>query len=214
LKDRRFAIPSAIYWMQMMLSSGLVYSLAFFISTRPGGSASHFGMVTVLFFVCTILASSISRRMIDHIVPRLTATLSLLGSLGSVVLFSQLQTTASLTWVLVLVGFLGLMMGANVPALMKLALGAIPAHKAGAGSGLFSMLRDMGLPTGSSFSLAIFGLSSAYHTRRVTEQTATDLGLNTAQTAELLQAASQRGSEIGASLSAALAESGAGVEQV
>src|SRR5690606_1360432 len=38
LKDRRFAIPSAIYWIQMILSSGLVYSLAFFINTRPGGS--------------------------------------------------------------------------------------------------------------------------------------------------------------------------------
>lgn len=214
LKDRRFAIPSAIYWMQMILSSGLVYSLAFFINTRPGGSASQFGMVTLAFFGCTMLASPISGRLIDRIEPRLIATLSLVGSLGAVVLFSQLQTTASLTWVLVLVGFLGLMMGANVPALMKLALGAIPAHKAGAGSGLFSMLRDMGLPTGSSFSLAIFGLSSAYHTRRVTEQTATDLGLNAPQTAELLQLASRPGSEVSASLSAALIEAGAGVEQV
>lgn len=214
LKDRRFAIPSAIYWMQMILSSGLVYSLAFFINTRPGGSASQFGMVTLAFFGCTMLASPISGRLIDRIEPRQIATLSLIGSLGAVVLFSQLQTTASLTWVLVLVGFLGLMMGANVPALMKLALGAIPAHKAGAGSGLFSMLRDMGLPTGSSFSLAIFGLSSAYHTRRVTEQTATDLGLNAPQTAELLQLASRPGSEVSASLSAALIETGAGVEQV
>ena len=171
-------------------------------------------MVTLAFFGCTMLASPISGRLIDRIEPRQIATLSLIGSLGAVVLFSQLQTTASLTWVLVLVGFLGLMMGANVPALMKLALGAIPAHKAGAGSGLFSMLRDMGLPTGSSFSLAIFGLSSAYHTRRVTEQTATDLGLNAPQTAELLQLASRPGSEVSASLSAALIETGAGVEQV
>ena len=214
LKDRRFAVPSAIYWMQMILSSGLVYSLAFFINTRPGGSASQFGMVTLAFFGCTMLASPISGRMIDRVEPRLIATLSLIGSLGAVVLFSQLETSVSLNWVLILVGFLGLMMGANCPALMKLALGAVPAHKSGAGSGLFSMLRDLGLPTGSSLSLAIFGLSAAFHTRRVTEQTAADLGLNAPQTAELLQAASQRGSEIGASLSAALAESGAGVEQV
>lgn len=214
LKDRRFAIPSAIYWIQMILSSGLVYSLAFFINTRPGGSASQFGMVTLAFFGCTMLSSPISGRLIDRVEPRLIATLSLIGSLVAVVLFSQLQTSASLTWILVLVGILGLMMGANVPALMKLALGVIPAHKAGAGSGLFSMLRDMGLPTGSSFSLAIFGLSSAYHTRRVAEQTAAELGLSAPQAAELLQAASQRGSEISAGLSAALAESGAGVEQV
>src|SRR5690606_22596648 len=66
----------------------------------------------------------------------------------------------------------------------------------------------------SSDLLAIFGLSSAYHTRRVTEQTATDLGLNAPQTAELLQVAGQPGSEVSAGLSAALTEAGAGVEQV
>lgn len=214
LKDRRFAIPSAIYWIQMILSSGLVYSLAFFINTRPGGSASQFGMVTLAFFGCTMLASPISGRLIDRIEPRLIATLSLIGSLGAVVVFSQLQTSVSLTWVLILVGFLGLMMGANVPALMKLALGAIPAHKAGAGSGLFSMLRDLGLPTGSSFALAIFGLSSAFHTRRVSEQTARELGLTEAQGLELFQAATQRTAEVGAQLTAALVESGADVAEV
>src|SRR5690606_39334439 len=119
--------------IQMILSSGLVYSLAFFINTRPGGSASQFGMVTLAFFGCTMLASPISGRLIDRIEPRRIATLSLIGSLGAVVVFSQLQTSVSLTWVLVLVGMLGLMMGANVPALMTAALGASPAHRAGAG---------------------------------------------------------------------------------
>ena len=214
LKDRRFAIPSAIYWMQMILSSGLVYSLAFFINTRPGGSASQFGMVTLAFFGCTMLASPISGRLIDRVEPRLIATLSLVGSLGAVVLFSQLDTGASLSWVLTLVGFLGLMMGANCPALMKLALGAVPAAKAGAGSGLFSMLRDLGLPTGSSFALAIFGLSSTFHTRRVSQQTAEELGLSEALGTELFQAAVSRSVEVGAELTAALQASGARVDEV
>lgn len=214
LKDRRFAIPSAIYWMQMILSSGVVYSLAFFINTRPGGSAAQFGMVTLALYGCTMLASPIAGKLIDHIEPRRVATLSLIGSLGAVILFSRMDTSVPLYAVLVLTGFIGLMMGANSPALMKLALGAVPPHKAGAGSGLFSMLRDLGLPTGSSFALAIFGLSSTFHTRRVSEETARDLGLSESQAAELLQAATQRGAEVGVELTAALVESGARVEQV
>src|SRR5690606_11249336 len=178
LKDRRFAIPSAIYWIQMILSSGVVYSLAFFINTRPGGSASQFGMVTLALFGCTMLSSPISGKLIDRIEPRRIATLSLIGSLGAVIFLSQMDTSVPLSTVLVLTGFIGLMMGANSPALMKLALGAVPPHKAGAGSGLFSMLRDVGLPTGSSMALAIFGLSSSFHTRRVVEQTSAELGLS------------------------------------
>lgn len=214
LKDRRFAIPSAIYWMQMILSSGVVYSLAFFINTRPGGSAAQFGMVTLALYGCTMLASLVAGKLIDRIEPRRVATLSLVGSLVAVILFSRMQTSVSLSAVLLLVGFIGLMMGANTPALMKLALGAVPPHKAGAGSGLFSMLRDLGSPTGSSLALAIFGLSSSFHTRRVAEDTARALGLNTAQAAELLQAVTQRGHPISAELAAALAEAGARSEQV
>lgn len=214
LKDRRFAVPSAIYWMQMILSSGVVYSLAFFINTRPGGSAAQFGMVTLALYGCTMLASPIAGKLIDRVEPRLVATVSLLGSLGAVIFFSRMDTSVPLSTVLVLVGFIGLMMGANSPALMKLALGAVPADKTGAGSGLFSMLRDLGLPTGSSLALAIFGLSSTFHTRRVTENTALELGLSELHAAELLQAATQRGSEISAGLSAALVESGDGVAQV
>lgn len=214
LKDRYFAIPSAIYWMQMILSSGLVYSLAFFINTRPGGSASQFGLVTVAFFGCTMVASLIAGRLIDRVEPRLIVIVSLIGSLSAVLMFSQLETSVPLYWVLILVGFLGLMMGANSPALMKLALGAVPQRKAGGGSGLFSMLRDLGLPTGSSFALAIFGLSSTFHTRRVSEETAQKLDLSARQTTELFHVANQKAADVSAELSAALVRAGAGVDEV
>lgn len=214
LKDRRFAVPSAIYWIQMILSSGVVYSLAFFINTRPGGSAAQFGMVTLALYGSTMLASPIAGKLIDRIEPRRVATLSLVGSLLALILFSRMGTSVPLVSVLLLVSLIGLMMAANSTALMKLALGAVPPHKSGAGSGLFSMLRDLGLPTGSSLALAIFGLSSSFHTRRVAEQTASELGLSEPQAAELLQAATQRGTEVSAELAATLLESGARVEQV
>ncbi len=214
LKDRRFAIPSAIYWVQMLLSSGIVYSLAFFINNRPGGSAAQFGMVTLSLFGCTMIASPIAGKLIDRYEPKRVATLSLIGSLLAVLFFVQMETTVSLTSVLVMVGVIGAMMGANSTALMKLALGAVPPHKAGAGSGLFSMLRDLGLPTGSSLALAIFGLSSSFHTRRVTEDTVADLGLSEVQGAELLAAAGQHSAEVSSELAAALQRSGADVAQV
>ncbi|MCL5041315.1 MAG: MFS transporter [Gammaproteobacteria bacterium] len=214
LKDRRFAVPSAIYWIQMLMNSGIVYSLAFFINNRPGGSASQFGMVTLALFGCTMLASPIAGKLIDRFEPKLISILSLLGSLLAMLYFVQMDTTVPLAMVLIMAGFIGVMLAANSTALMKLALGAVPPHKSGAGSGLFSMLRDLGLPTGSSFALAIFGLSSALHTRRVVEETAERMELSESLAEELLAAAGTKSAELSADLTSALLATGNEIDQV
>ncbi|WP_150303708.1 MFS transporter [Pseudomonas saliphila] len=214
LKDRRFAVPSAIYWIQMLMNSGIIYSLAFFINGRPGGSASQFGMVTLALFGCTMLASPIVGKLIDRFEPKLISILALLGSLLTMLFFVQMDTDVPLTTVLVMAGFIGVMLAANSTALMKLALGAVPPHKAGSGSGLFSMLRDLGLPTGSSFALAIFGLSSAMHTRRVVEDTAEEMQLSESLTTELLAVAGSKSAELSTDLTAALLATGNEIEQV
>ncbi|MCW8193241.1 MFS transporter [Proteobacteria bacterium 005FR1] len=214
LKDRRFAVPVAIYWIQMLMNSGIVYSLAFFINNRPGGSASQFGMVTLALFGCTMLASPIAGKLIDRFEPKLISILSLMGSFGAMLYFVSMDTEVPLTAVLIMAGFIGVMLAANSTALMKLALGAVPRNKSGSGAGLLSMLRDLGLPTGSSFALAIFGLSSALHTRRVVEETATRLGLNESLSSELLAVAGDKSADMSAELAAAMQATGSEIDTV
>lgn len=214
LKNRHFAVPSAIYWIQMLMNSGIVYSLAFFINNRPGGSASQFGMVTLALFGCTMLASPVAGKLIDRFEPKLISIFSLLGSLLAMMYFVRMEVNVPLAAVLVMAGFIGVMLASNSTAMMKLALGAVPPHKSGSGAGLFSMLRDLGLPTGSSFALAIFGLSSSLHTRRVVEEAADNMQLSESLSAELFAVSGAHSAELSAELTAALLATGNEIDQV
>ncbi|MBL0122959.1 MAG: MFS transporter [Betaproteobacteria bacterium] len=177
LKQRAFALPTAIYWLHLLSFSGVLYSLAFFINGRPGGSASQFGFVSLFLYGSCMISAPIAGRLVDRINPRRVSIFALTGTLIALVLFTTIRVDTPLWFIVLTVSALGLMMGGNTPAIMKLALGAVPQEKMGAGTGLFSMLRDLGSPTGSSFALAVFGTSLAIHTERALTEQARALGV-------------------------------------
>ncbi|AKU11374.1 major facilitator superfamily protein [Azoarcus sp. CIB] len=163
-----FALPSAIYWLHLLSFSGVVYALAFFINGRPGGSAAQFGFVTLFLYGSSVLASPLAGRLVDRIAPRHVTTAALAVMLAGLALLLTLRSDTPLWFVIATVCVLGLAMGCNTPAVMKLALGAVPPERLGAGTGLFSTLRDLGAPTGSSVSLATFSASLAFHKQQGT----------------------------------------------
>ncbi len=153
LRRRAFALPTAIYWLHLMAFTGIVYALAFFISGRPGGSASQFGFVALVLYGSSALGAPLAGRLIDRFAtPRTVSICSLLGTLLTLVALVNVRVDSPLWLIVAIACLLGIMMGGNGPAVMKLAIGAVPPDKMGAGTGLFSMLRDLGPSTGSSFS--------------------------------------------------------------
>ena len=56
-------------------SATTVYSLAFFINSRPGGSAAQFGFVTLFLYGSGLVSSPIAGRLVDRIEPRVRAYL-------------------------------------------------------------------------------------------------------------------------------------------
>jgi MFS family permease len=157
LEQRAFALPSAIYWLHILAFSGVLYSLAFFVSDRPGGSATQFGLVSLALFGGSMIAAPLAGRLIDRTDPRNVIISALLLTVGVLLLLTTIRIDTPLWLVMLIAHLLGIMMGANTPAAMKIALGAVPREKMGAGTGLISMLRDLGAPTGSAFALAVFG---------------------------------------------------------
>lgn len=208
LSSRAFATPSAVYWLHMIFSSGIVYSLAFFINNRPGGTAAQFGLVTLFLYGSGLISSPIAGRLVDRIEPRVLSIAAILASLAGTVLFLNIDATTPLWMVIVVACILGLSIGCNTPAIMKLALGAVPAKDMGAGSGLFSMFRDLGSPTGSSLSLAVFGATLAHATHGAIARQAAPLGLDPATVDSLARAAGSRAREVPAELANQLAEAG------
>lgn len=208
LARRSFATPSAIYWLHMIFSSGIVYSLAFFINSRPGGTAAQFGFVTLFLYGSGLLSSPLAGKLVDRIEPRILCIVAMLASLAGTVLFLNINVDTPLWMVIIVACIMGLSIGCNTPAIMKLALGAVPARDMGAGSGLFSMFRDLGSPTGSSLSLAVFGASLAYATQDAIQRQTAALGLDAAALESLTRAANRRGAELPADIAGRLGEHG------
>ena len=209
-----FATPSAIYWLHMIFSSGIVYSLAFFINSRPGGTAAQFGFVTLCLYGSGLISSPIAGKLVDRIEPRILSIIAMLASLAGTVLFLNIDVGTPLWRVIAVSGIIGLSIGCNTPAIMKLALGAVPAKNMGAGSGLFSMFRDLGSPTGSSLSLAVFGASLAYATQDAILRQTAALGFDGSSVDALARAAGSRTRELPADVAARLGEAGLTVEAV
>ena len=177
LKQRSFALPTAIYWLHLLSFSGVLYALAFFINGRPGGSASQFGFVSLFLYGSSMVSAPISGRLVDRMNPRGVSIFALTGTLIALVMFTTIRVDTPLWFIVLTVSALGLMMGANTPAIMKLALGAVPRERMGVGTGLFRMLCDLGSPTGSAFALAVFGTSLAIHTGQALTARAKALGV-------------------------------------
>ena len=209
-----FAKPSVIYWLHMIFSSGIVYSLAFFINTRPGGTAAQFGFVTLFLYGSGLLSAPVAGKLIDRIDPRLVCIVAMVASLLGTVLFLNIDVSTPLWMVIAVVCVMGFGIGINTPSMMKMALAAVPASKMGAGSGLFSMFRDLGSPTGSSLSLAVFGATLAYQTQAVIARQTESLGLDASALATLARAAGGRVREVPQEVADRLSASGLSADAV
>lgn len=157
LRKRAFALPTAIYWLHILTLSGVIYTLAFFLNDRPGGSATQVGFVLMVLYGSCMLVAPVAGRLVDRIEARKIMIAALSLTVFVMVLFAGINVDTSLWVVTLTVALLGATVGANTPAVMKLAVGSIPENRMGAGTGMISMFRDLGTPTGSSFALAVFG---------------------------------------------------------
>src|SRR5690606_34555846 len=66
LRNRLFILPASLYLLAVMCLAGLTYSLAFFVSERPGGSASQVGFINMCVYGCSMISAPIAGRLADR----------------------------------------------------------------------------------------------------------------------------------------------------
>lgn len=208
LRQRAFVLPSVIYLLHLLCYGGAVYSLAFIIADRPGGNASQVGFINLFIYGASALAAPLAGRLVDRIDPRKVLICAMAITLFGLVLFAQIRSDTPLWMIAMIATLLGLMTGGKTPAVMKIALGTIPEKKMGRGTGLLTMLRDLGVPAGSSFSLAIYGATVGSRTQAEVLARAEGLGLGTEWHSALMAAVGSRGRQVEEQLVEVLAQQG------
>lgn len=204
LRKRAFSLPTAIYWLHILTLSGVIYTLAFFLNDRPGGSATQAGFVLMVLYGSCMLVAPFAGRLVDRVEARKVMIVALSLNVFVMVSFASINVDTPLWVVTLTVALLGATVGANTPAVMKVAVGSIPENRMGAGTGMISMFRDLGTPTGSSFALAVFGSALAAQTESAIRTRAQAQGVVGGLQDVLVEAARNRTGQIGSALESQL----------
>jgi multidrug resistance protein len=195
-----FLLPGIIYMLFLVCYGGTVYAMSFFVSDRPGGSASEVGLINMFVYGSSMLAGLVSGKLVDkfsekNIVIGIVAIMA-----GGLLLYTQIELDTPL-WALAGIAVLfGVCQGMKGPAIMKIALAQIPANKMSAGSGLFSMMRDFGTPAGVGIGLAVYSSSLASNTREQLMQKAQSAGLDPSLLPALNTALISKGQDVSLAL--------------
>lgn len=208
LRIRSFSLPALIFVLYGIVYASVLYTLAFYVVERPGGSAAQFGLVTMVLFGTGMVAAPLSGRLVDRMDPRNFVFIALVSAFGVMTMLSTFSNATPLWFIFATVGLLGFANGMKTPASMKIALNAIPPNRLGAGSGLLTMLRDVGSPAGAAVGLAIFGATVGSRTAGAATDIARAAGVNDAMLAELGALAAAKGRQAGPALAAELERHG------
>jgi multidrug resistance protein len=195
-----FVIRGLIYKLFLICYGGTVYAMSFFVSDRPGGSASQVGLINMFVYGSSMLAGLASGKLVDKFNEK-TIVISIVTLMtAGLVLYTQVELNTPL-WALGAIAVVfGACQGMKGPAIMKIALAELPPSKMSAGSGLFSMMRDFGTPAGVAIGLAIYSSSLANNTREQLMQKAQELGLDASLLPALNTALISKGQDISMAL--------------
>lgn len=178
LRQRNFMVPGLIYLLFLVCYGGTIYSLAFFINDRPGGNASQVGLINMFAYGTSMMAGLVSGKLVDRFNEKsIIIGIVVLMAIG-LGFYSAIELSTPLWMIASIAILLGFAQGMKGPAIMKLALSTVPAHRMSAGSGLFSMMRDFGTPAGVSVGLALYSATLASRTESTLLERAREAGVD------------------------------------
>jgi MFS family permease len=165
-------------------------------------------MVTMLLYGAGMLAAPVSGRLVDRMDPRTIVMMALVAGFGVMTMLATFSNATPLWFIFITVALLGFANGMKTPASMKIALNAIPPARMGAGSGLLTMLRDIGSPAGAAVGLAIFGATVGSRSAGAALDIARASGVGGAMLAQVGALAASKGRQASPELAAELQRHG------
>jgi len=158
LRIKQFRLALAVQFLTLVPLIIMIYCMAFFVQGRPGGSATNVGLMTMTMYGAGIFGAPLIGKLSDIFHARNVIIANSLILLIGLLMFASVTADTPLWFILVMVGIVGFCNSGQAAPVMKMMLGAVPKHKLGTGTGLYSMTRDLATPTGSAIGLSLYGV--------------------------------------------------------
>jgi len=207
-KNRRFILPLILSFFLTLCYQGVLYSNAFFVSSKPGGGPELAGMLTMYVYVAGAISGLIGGKLVDMIKMKHVILASIGCFFVGAFVYSTFHENTPFWYIAMTVIILVMGITAMAPACMKMALAVVPEEKLSMGSGTYTMIRDLGSPAGQTTGLAVFGTLSASSLVTALTQQAKESGVSEAFIPALVEAAKSSGSVIDPKLSEQFAKLG------
>lgn len=156
LRIRSFtAANTAMFFIGVALG-GAMFLLVLFLVTVLGYGELQAALAITPMPVTGLIVGPVVGRLVDRIGPRIPGVIGCLCFVAGLVLLAQLDGSSSAgdaAWGSVL---LGAGIGFSMPTFSAAAMGSLPPHVAGVGSGALNTLRQVGFSLGLALVVAIF----------------------------------------------------------
>lgn len=171
LRLRGIHVPAMIAILLTFGGIALNYALAFYIASRAGWGPTEVGLISTLNYSFTIIGSFLAGSLIDRYNPKYVILSSSVVSLIGAIMFTYISSQSPFMYLIFTMALIGFSSGLINPGLMKIVILSVPTSAKGVGSGTFTMFRDLGIPLGSTFGLAVFGFMSQRQAKLVADPT-------------------------------------------
>lgn len=182
----------------------LTYALSFFIAAVPGYTAVQVGLVSTFNYLMGSISNPLIGFLNDKWRPQLFVVFGI-AMLGiSALLYSTIQVGTAMWFILSVSSLISFSLGTAQTSFKTIIVQNVTSDNIGAGTGMFSMFRDFGIPLGSTFSLALYASQKNAKVEATVEQRVTDLGIDSSYTNEIITAINSSSTEISTGLAAEL----------
>jgi MFS transporter, DHA2 family, methylenomycin A resistance protein len=214
LKNRKFIIPLSMVFIMGVCYQGILYTNAFFVTSKPGGGPELSGMMTMYVYLAGAVAGLIGGKLVDILKTKTVILTSVVIFILGTIMYSTYSSSTPFWYIVTTVVIIVFGFCMMAPACMKMALTVIPEKELSGGSGTYTMIRDLGNPTGQTTMLAVFGTLSASSLAGALRDQAEKAGVGSSLTTSVEKAGLSGGANIDSALTDKLTELGITFQQI
>ncbi len=156
LRIRSFTAANSAMFFVGTAMGGAAFLLVLFLVSVLGYSELQAALAITPMPLTGLVVAPFVGRLVDRVGPRIPGVVGALFFVAGLVLLAQLDGEASATDAMWRTVLLGAGIGFSMPTFSAAAMGSLPPHVAGVGSGALNTLRQVGFSLGLAVVVAVF----------------------------------------------------------
>lgn len=182
-------VPSSVVILLTFSQIALTYAISFFVAGVPGWGPVEVGLVGTFNYAMASLSNPAIGWLNDKFKAQYFIVFGIAMLTVSAFLYTFIDVVSPLWFILAVSSLISFSLGAAQTSIKTVVVGNVPKGKSGAGIGIFSMFKDLGIPLGSTFGLGLYGMQQKTQTEGALLENARQAGISE----ELLPAVANAG---------------------